>query len=114
MTLLEVLVALSIFSLAALALLRVAGQSVNSAAAVETAMVAQVLAENHAAEAVLALTPPPLEVTRGTEAAAGREWNWERSVYATSDPQLLRVVIRVEEARSRRVAADLSVFRSAK
>ena len=64
-TLIEVLVALSVFSLAVMALLNVQGQNTRTAGLVATRVVAGVVAENRAVEAVLGTTPLTMGVTEG-------------------------------------------------
>ena len=108
-TLIELLVALAVFSLAALALLNLAGENTRSAARVETRTLGGVVAENLAVEAMIAPQMAEGEIAGRTQ-LAGRDWRWTRSVVPTDDPDLLRVEIRVltEEGQ----AADRTLFRS--
>ncbi|MGZ9098208.1 MAG: type II secretion system minor pseudopilin GspI [Brevundimonas sp.] len=108
-TLIELLVALAVFSLAALALLNLAGENTRSAARVETRTLGGVVAENLAVEAMIAPQMAEGEAS-GRTRLAGRDWRWKRTVAATDDPDLLRIEIRVltEEGQ----AADRTLFRS--
>jgi len=108
-TLIELLVALAVFSLAALALLNLAGENTRSAARVETRTLGGVVAENLAVEAMIAPQMAEGELS-GRTGLAGRDWRWTRTVVATDDPDLLRVDIRVltEEGQ----ASDRSLFRA--
>lgn len=108
-TLIELLVALAVFSLAALALLNLAGENTRSAARVETRTLGGVVAENLAVEAMIAPQMAEGELSGQTE-LAGRSWRWTRTVLSTDDPDLLRVDIRVltEEGQ----ASDRSLFRA--
>ncbi len=111
-TLLEVLVALGVFSLAAVALINLAGQNTRSAGIVEARTLAAIVAENRAVEAVTVAGLPPGRET-GTEQQAGRAWAWTRTVTATDDPAIERVDIAVREQPGRQVLSSLTVFRSA-
>ncbi len=108
-TLIEMLVALAVFSLAALALLNLSGENTRSAARVETRTLGGVVAENLAVEAMIAPT-----VAEGTASGqtrlAGRPWQWTRAVTSTDDPDLIRIDIRVRDAEGQ--AAERTVFRS--
>lgn len=108
-SLIELLVALAVFSLAALALLNLSGENTRSAARVETRTLGGIVAENLAVEAMIA---PQLAEgdSNGRQALAGRNWRWTRTVSATDDPDLLRIEIRVTENGDQ--AAARTVFRS--
>lgn len=112
-TLVEVLVALSVFSLAVLALLNAVGESTRTAGTVATRMLAGVVAENRAVEITVAPSPPPAGLSAGAEAAGGRLWRWTRKVTATADPHILRIDISVAPDGSPRQAASLTLFREA-
>lgn len=103
--------ALSVFSLAVLALLNAAGENARTAGTVGARMLAGVVAENRAVEAMVAPLPPRPGRTEGAEAAGGRLWRWTRLVTATADPQLLRIDITVVPDGGARQAAALTLFR---
>ena len=107
-TLVELLVALAVFSLAAMALLNLSGENTRSAARVETRTLGGVVAENLAVEAV---TAPSIGEgnTAGQTDLAGRPWRWTRTVAPTDDPDLLRIDIRVATVEGQ--AAERTVFR---
>lgn len=108
-SLIEILVAMAVFSLAALALLNLSGENTRSAARVETRTLGGVVAENLAVEAMIA--PSIIEGTAsGQTALAGRPWHWTRTVAGTSEPDLLSIHIRV--ATDEGQAAERTVFRS--
>ena len=109
-TLVEVLVALGVFSLAALALLNLMGEGVRSAVRAETRTFGGVVAENVAVEAVVARDPPSQGTQDGQVQLAGRDWRWTRTVTATQDPGILRIDVSVTDGGEH--AADLAVFRS--
>ncbi len=76
MTLLEVLVALAIFSLAALALLQSLGHLALGPARLADKTYADWVAENQMVELRLHSTWPPLHWTQGSSEQAGRTWYW--------------------------------------
>lgn len=112
-TLIEVLVALAIMSLAVLALLNLAGENSRAAGATEARAMAAVVAENRAVEDMAAPVPPVLGDSAGTEIAGGRNWRWTRTVAATADPRVLRIDVRVVPDGGDRTAAEVAVFRAA-
>lgn len=111
-SLIEMLVAMSIFGLAVLALLHLAGESTRSAALVEERVLAGVVADNRAAEALLA-APDQLQAaaTEGTELAGDRRWHWQRRIATTDMDGIVRVDITVTAADGGHVAAEASAFR---
>lgn len=95
-TLIEVLVALAIFSLAALALLRLQGAALATTARLDERAIAGIVAQNLAVEALLAPQSPSFGTTSGEEANGGRDWRWTQSVNRTPDPRLQRIEIAVK------------------
>jgi len=110
-TLVEILVALAIFSFAAIALLNLSGQNAASADLVERRLLASIVAENRAAEAMLGA--PALGELTGEEELGGRTWAWRTLTTATQVPEILRTDVEVREGEDPQVAASLSVFRAA-
>lgn len=108
-TLIEVLVALAVFSLVAIALLNLAGENTRSAARVETRVLGGIIAENIAVQAFALPNPPALGRTEGVTAMADHDWRWEQTVSQTPDPGILRIEVRVMDGAEQ--AASLSVFR---
>lgn len=94
-TLIEVLVALAIFSLAALALLRLQGAALGTTARLDERTMADIVAQNMAVELMIAAQPPAYGATAGTTANAGRSWRWTQTVARSPDPRLQRIEIRV-------------------
>lgn len=115
-TLLEIIVALAVFSIAAMALLNLAGQNMRTADALERTAFARVVAENIAVETALSAAAGPdgggALAGSGEQRVADRDWRWTRRVSATADPGLVRVEIDVREGQSEQVAASLVMFRS--
>ena len=96
-TLIELLFALAVFSLAALALLKLSGENARAAADVETRTVAAIVADNLAVGALTSVDPPAEGETAGATSMAGRDLRWRRTVSATADPDMIRIEVRVSE-----------------
>jgi general secretion pathway protein I len=109
------LVALAIFALAVLGLLNLAGENTRTAVVIEERVLAGVVAENRAVEAMVA-NPAELaamaSATEGNETAGDLHWRWKRELSPTDDPGLVRVDITVMPVDEERIAAELSLFRS--
>ncbi|CAN1558787.1 PulG Type II secretory pathway, pseudopilin PulG [Caulobacteraceae bacterium] len=108
-TLIEVLVAMAVFSIAALALVNLSGENVRTASAIEARVLAGVVAENRIAEALVDW--PPVGETSGVELAGDRPWRWVRKVTRTSDPELVRIDVLVGRPDSLRTLAESTAFR---
>lgn len=108
-TLIELLVALAVFSLAAMALLNLAGENTRSQARVEDRTLGGIVAENLAVQAAIAPSLAEGE-TSGQTTLAGRSWRWAQTVAATDDPEIQRVLIRVSTEEGQ--AADRTLFRA--
>jgi general secretion pathway protein I len=111
-TLIEVLVALAIFSLAALAMLRLQGAAMGTTARLDEKAIAAIVARNQAIAVTLQPQAPIFGSSSGEEANAGRRWRWTQSVTRGTDPRLQQIEIKVtgEEGDT---AASLFVVRRA-
>jgi general secretion pathway protein I len=112
-SLLEVVVAIAVFSLGALAVMNVLGESTRAAVADERRAVAAIVAENRLAEAMATTRPPMTGVTRGSEQALSRSWDWEVRIAPSPESRILRIDATVREAGDTQVLAAFSSFRSA-
>ena len=92
------MVALAVFSLAALALIRLEGQTIRSTGAVRATLLAQMVARNVAIDAVTSAQPPARGTTSGVEANGGFTWRWTRTVAAIGDGDVQRVDVTVADA----------------
>lgn len=92
-TLLEMMVALAIFSLAALAMVRLQGYSVRSAAVLGDSSTAWQVARNIAVEQLSDPAPPVIGEERGEEVNGGQTWTWAVDTQQTDDARLLRMDI---------------------
>ncbi|MEQ4744999.1 type II secretion system minor pseudopilin GspI [Enterobacter cloacae] len=85
MTLLEVKVALVIFSTAALALMNSVSLNVRFTHGLGDSLQASWVAENQLAEAKLSNTPFPDALQTGTEIMGGRSWIWRKQRVKTAE-----------------------------
>ncbi|MEH3123971.1 MAG: type II secretion system minor pseudopilin GspI [Sphingomonas phyllosphaerae] len=97
-TLVEIMVALVVFSLAALALIRLEGQTIRSTGFVSSALLAQIVARNVAIEAVTDAQPPTRGRASGVEQAGGRNWTWVRDTQPLGDGDVQRIDVAVSDA----------------
>ena len=111
-TLIEMLVALAIFSLAALALLRLEGATVSNTARLQDQALAQIVARNIAVETLTDPVPPALGREAGQVANAGRRWNWSRLTAQSPEPRIQMITIAVQSQIGPE-AARLTIFRRA-
>lgn len=109
-TLIEMMVALAVFSLAALALIRLEGASFRGAAAVDRSLLAGIVARNVAVEALTASKLPTLGTAQGTEINGRGNWQWTRTVSPVGDgDRVFRIDVIVADAAG--VAGKLTVLR---
>ena len=111
-TLIEMLVALAIFSLAALALLRLEGATLASTARLDDTNTAQIVARNLAVIWLTDPQPPTIGNMSGTVQNAGTTWRWTRTVERTDDVRVVRIDLTVAAATGR-VLTRLSIARAA-
>lgn len=109
-TLMEMLVALSVFAIAALALMRLDAFAVSSAADLDDRFAARVTAQN---EAALAATDTDALVRGGTRRQVdnlGRKFDVRRTVTPTDDSRFVRIDIDASEV-SGRARSRLTIVR---
>lgn len=94
-TLIEIMVALAVFSLAAMALVRLEGATIRGAGTLSETMVAQMVARNVAIEAVTEPEAPTLGRSDGAEPNGGQAWRWTRVVSPTGDQRVVRIDVSV-------------------
>lgn len=95
-TLLEMLVALAVFSLAALALVRLQGVTLRTAADLDSKALGQIVARNLMVEVQTDSLPPSIGEADGDVTNGGRRWHWSRVVKPTDDRRLLQVDLTVD------------------
>lgn len=109
-TLIEILVALAVFSLAAMALLRVQGETLSNSAALQNRTIGQIVARNVAVETLTDPVAPTLGKSEGIETNAGRQWRWTRRTGLSGQAGLQRVEIAVSDDSAQEIAG-LVIFR---
>ncbi len=112
-TLLEMLVALSIISIAALTLVRLDAYAVRTAGDLDESTVAGIVAQNRAVELWTDPAPPTIGASTTSVTNAGRNWRIEQRVAPTADDSLLRIdlIVRPEAGRGQ---AALTIIRAAR
>ncbi|MDO6425707.1 type II secretion system minor pseudopilin GspI [Thalassotalea sp. 1_MG-2023] len=109
-TLIEVLLALSVFALAGVALLSTSDTHFSSLNHIENNMVAQWVASNQLVEATLDEQWPPKN-KKGNVDLAGRQWHWQQKVEATTDKEMRSITIEVRSDEKASLAlASLTTF----
>jgi general secretion pathway protein I len=109
-TLIEMMVALAVFSLAALALIRLEGATIRGAGTLDTTLMAQMVARNVAFEALTDARAPTIGTATGIEQNGGRAWSWTRVTQPTGDTRILRIDVSVMDPSGRN-AGRLTVVR---
>ena len=104
------MVALAIFSLAAIALLRLEGATVSQTGILRDRTIGQIVAKNVAIEALTDPGAPPMGVLNGEEQNGGRLWHWTRLTSKTPDARVQRIDVAVTDDAGQQ-AGVLTVFR---
>ena len=104
-TLIETLVAMAIFSLAALALLRLEGATISSTAMLSDRAIGQIVTRNLAVQVMTDLRAPAIGETTGSVVNAGRTWTWVRATKRTDDARIVRVDLSVKDDAGRQSGA---------
>lgn len=97
MTLLEVLVALMIFSVGCLAVIRTTGQQARHLGILEKKVIAGWVADNQLAQITLNHIRPSVLWQQGQEKMADNEWYWRYRSLQTTDPQIYAIDIEVAD-----------------
>jgi len=94
-TLIEVMLALAVFSIAGIALLSTASNNSRNIGYLETKMFADWVASNQLVAVNLDKTWPPKNNVKGELELAGRTWFWHKKVIKTTESDMRSVVIEV-------------------
>jgi general secretion pathway protein I len=97
-TLLEMMIALAIFGLAALALIRLTGYTTVQTARLDDRLAEEIVAQNLAAELLTDPRPPSLGSATGERSNMGMRFAWTRTISADAQANIVR--IRLEVGRS--------------
>lgn len=109
-TLIEMLVALAVFSIAALALLNLETVTVTNTNRIADRTFGQIVARNIAVETLTDPSPPAIGTTTGDEVNGGRSWQWTRVTGPSPEGRILQIEISVTDEIGNH-AADLTIFR---
>lgn len=110
-TLIEIMVALAVFALAAMALMRLEGQTIRSTGILRDTWLAQAVARNVAVEAVTEPQPPAAQAG-GVEQQGGQPWRWTRTARPVGDAGVMRVDVAVADARGGPVIGRATMVRA--
>ena len=94
-SLLEMMVALAVFAIAALALIKLQGASVAQTAELDQRLYAEIALDNLAVDAITDPLPPALGETSGTIDNGGRRYSWRRVTSKLPDSDMLRIDLAV-------------------
>ena len=112
-TLVEVLVALAIFSIGVMALFHLRGESARSVAGLQERALAQIVAENRIIETLEFGAPISIGVRDGELEMAERRWHWSEEITETPDASILNVQVQVRAEDADTLLAEISAFHQA-
>jgi general secretion pathway protein I len=104
-TLIEMMVALAIFGVAALALIRLEGATLKSAGAIEVHTLGEIVVQNIAVARLSDPAPPAFGMASGSVTNGGRTWHWTQATQHTADPRIVRIDIAVADLAGRPAGA---------
>jgi len=111
MTLIEVMVALAIFAVAALSIVNMTGEHIRSLTYLEQKNVGLWIANNHLTQINLDDKFPALGTKNGKLEYAGITWFWQQKVIKTADPKFRSVNVRIlTEEKSEYAVAELTTY----
>lgn len=111
-SLLEMMVALAVFAIAALALIKLQGASIMQTAELDTRLYSEIVANNLATEIMTDPRAPALGKASGDLRNEGRAFLWQRTVEELPDSDLLKIELQVSQPDT--AAIGLTIVRSAK
>lgn len=111
MTLLEVIVALAVFSIAAISITKSLSEQMANMPILEERTLAQWVADNQMVEARLETTFPELGKKEGQTELAGKDWYWRKEVVKTTDDNFRMIRISIsDDDRYQRTVAQVSSY----
>ncbi len=111
MTLLEVMVAMAVFAIAAVAITKTLAEMMSNMPVLEDRTLAQWVADNQMVDARLSEPFPAIGKKNGKEELAGKEWYWRREVVKTTDEKFRMIRISVsDDERFKRIKAQVSSY----
>jgi len=103
-TLIEVMLAMAIFSIAGIALLSTADNNFKNLSHLENKVLANWVASNQLVAMTLDKTWPPKNNKKGTVEMAGQEWFWLQKVVKTENKNMRSVVIEIRNEEDQKLA----------
>jgi general secretion pathway protein I len=103
-------VALAVLAVALAAVIRLMGQSIDTAAALRDRTIAQWVAEDRLTWNQMTRRFPAVDETEGDSEMAGRTWHWREQVSGTPVEKLRRIEISVTLPGSEEVLTHLTGF----
>ncbi|SEL57303.1 type II secretion system protein I (GspI) [Colwellia chukchiensis] len=94
-TLIEVMLAMAVFSIAGVAILATTDTNVRNLGYLESKVIANWVASNQLVAAKLDQAWPPKNNKKGKVELAGQEWLWQQKVLKTTDNDLRAIVMEV-------------------
>jgi general secretion pathway protein I len=110
-TLIEMVVALAIFGLAALSLIRLEGATLSQTASLADRAMGQIVVRNLEVELISDPANPSFGTATGDMINGGRTWRWTRTVSRTDDVRIARIELSVTSDAGRTVG-HLSLARA--
>lgn len=105
-TLIEVMLAMAVFSIAGIALLGASSNNARNIGHLENKMFANWVASNQLVMASLDSQWPPKNNKKGEVELAGRAWFWQQKVIQTTDKDMRAIVIEVRLKESDELAVS--------
>ena len=94
-TLIEVMLAMAVFSIAGIAILGTADTNARNLGYLESKIIASWVASNQLVEASLDKSWPPKNNKKGKVEMAGQEWLWQQKIVKTTDKDMRAIVMEV-------------------
>ncbi|AQS40514.1 type II secretion system protein I [Shewanella psychrophila] len=111
MTLLEVIVALAVFSIAAVSITKSLGDQIANMPILEERTYAQWVADNVMVDARLEAKFPDIGKKDGEMELAGLDWYWRKEIVKTSDDKFRMIRVSVSnDSRYKRIVAQVSSY----
>lgn len=103
-TLIEVMLAMAIFSIAGIALLSASDNNIKNLSYLESKVLANWISSNQLVAVTLDQEWPPKNNKKGSIEMAGREWFWLQKVVKTSDKNMRQVVVEIRGEEDQKLA----------
>ncbi|MFT6193290.1 MAG: general secretion pathway protein I [Cognaticolwellia sp.] len=94
-TLIEVMLAMAVFSIAGIAILGTADTNVRNLGYLESKIMASWVASNQLVEVTVNSTWPPKNNKKGKVKLAGQTWFWQQNVLKTTDKDMRSIAMQV-------------------